>query len=346
MKQITAIIPVSPGRKIKHLFSVFLLLCLFLKVSAQDAPVRSTPFTAVKWLQYNPYVMVNDEWYLLVMVDNTEAKTIVDFCRNKYGDRWQKRFSEDFVDVLTAMGKAPKANVKLLKDGKFFDKTLVMTTDNRKKVYDYNKQNPPAEKLSTGSGGKTQNEIVEQVQKDIAGTVNIKKEKLYPFKTAKFEFVYTGHKLYSGTETVYIDDYGKTVIIIREKPNSPYPEKTTVIWKANQSTNINHIKKTYYISPVRPKSTEPPVIAYSTPEQRTQGGYLKKPNEKILGKECDVYEHSKMNVTYWIWKGYELKLTNFSLGNKMGYTKEPKTATENIIIPESLFMIPEGYKKQ
>ena len=187
---------------------------------------------------------------------------------------------------------------------------------------------------------------MEQVQKDIAGTVNIKNEKLYPFKSAKFEFAYTGHKFYSGTETVYIDDYGKTVIVISEKPNSPYPEKTTVIWKANQCTNINHIKKTYYISPVRPKSTEPPVIAYSTAEQRKQGGYIKKPNETILGKSCEVYEHTKMNVTYWLWKGYELKLVNFALGNKLGYTKEPASSEENVMIPASLFQIPAGYKKQ
>jgi hypothetical protein len=326
----------------KHLLTFILLLSVFLKVSAQEPRPRYTPFTAVKWLQNNPYVMVGAEWHLLVMVDNTEAKTIVDFCKKKYPDRWQNKFSEDFNLVLEAMGKPAKSEVKLklIKDGKIIDKTLAMTTENRKKVLQYNRENPSAE------NAKTQKEVVEKVQKDIASTVNIKNEKIYPFKSAKFEFIYTGHKMFSGTETVYIDDYGKTVIVISDKPNSYVPESTTSIWKANQCTTFNHTKKTYYTTPVRPKSTEPPVISYSTTEQRKQGGYIKKTNETLLGKECEVYEHTKMKVTYWLWKNFELKLINYSMGDKMGYTKEPKSVEENAVLPELLFQIPAGYKKQ
>lgn len=326
----------------KRLLSLSIFITFFLSVSAQDTRQRLTPFTAVKWLQNNPYVRVNNDWYLLVMVNSTDAKTIVDHCKSKYPDKWQKRFSEDFNIMLEEMGKPLKGEVKLklLKDAKFIDKTLTMTTDNRKEVLRYNQENPAAE------SGQTQKEIVDRLQKDIAATVNMKNEKIYPFKTARFEFNYTGHKFYSGSETVYIEDYGKTVIVISKKPDSPVPENITMIWKANQCTTLNHTNKTYYTTPIRPKATEPPVISYSTPEQRKQGGYIKKPNETLLGKPCEVYEHSKMKVTYWLWKNFELKIINYSLGSKSGYTKEPISAEENTIIPASIYKIPEGYKKQ
>lgn len=318
----------------KRLLPILVLLFSASPIAAQDAPAKSTPFTAVKWLQYNPYVLVNNEWYLLVLVENTDAKTIVDFCKAKYANTWQKRFSEDFTDVLTDMGKAPKASIrlKLLKDGKLFDKTLAMTAENRRKVLQYNNEN-----VLTGES-KTTAEITEQVQKDIAGFVNNKNEKIYPFKSARFKFIKTGHKLFAGNETVYIDDYGKTVVIVTEK--------NTVIWRANRCTTINHQKKTYFTSPIRAKITEPPTITFSTHNQRVQAGYKKKANETLIGKTCEVYEHPKMKVTYWLWKGFELKIINYSLGNEMGYVKMPGLAEENIAIPESTFNIPAGYKKQ
>lgn len=326
----------------KRFLSSLLMLSVFLKVSAQEPLPRYTPFTAVKWLQDNPYVMVDNEWYLLVMVNNTEAKSIVDFCKKKYGDKWQKRFSEDFSIVIEAMGNPPKSEVKLklMKDGKTVDRTLTMTADNRKQVVEFNRDHPPAEEAAS------QQEIVDQTQKDIASTVNIKSGKIYPFKSAKFDFRISGYKLYSGTETIYIDGYGSTVVVISDKPNGLVAQKTTVIWKADQCTTINHISKSYFISPVRQKSTEPPVISYSTPEQRKQGGYMKKPDETLLGRQCEVYENSQTKVTYWLWKGFALKEENYSLGAQMGFTKEPVTVEENIALPESLFQIPDGYKKQ
>lgn len=317
-----------------------IFLC-FGKAFTQPAPERSTPFTAVKWLQENPYVMVENEWYLLVAVDGTEAKAIVDYCKKIKGSRWQKYFSEDFVEALTGMGKPPQQKVKLLliNDGKTFEKTLEMTTDNRRKVWTYNNEN----QLTTE--GKTQQEIVADVQKNIADFVNIKGDSVYKFKSAKIEFTSTGSKLFAGKETYYIDDFGKTVVIVTDKPGVMEPEKTTMIWKNNQTTLINHYKKNYYTTPVRTKSSEPPVIAYSTAEQKKQGGYEKKANEKIAGKECEVYEHIKNKVTYFLWKGIDLKLINHSVGSTF-YTREAISVEENITIPASLLQIPEDYRKQ
>ncbi|MCC6153490.1 MAG: beta-lactamase family protein, partial [Candidatus Hydrogenedentes bacterium] len=38
---------------------------------------------------------------------------IVEFCKRTYQDKWQKRFAEDLVEVMTAMGHAPGDTVKL-----------------------------------------------------------------------------------------------------------------------------------------------------------------------------------------------------------------------------------------
>ncbi len=151
-------------------FVIFLCFVLFSqKVSAQTAPLRTTPFIAVKWLQDNPYVMVDNEWYLLVAVDDTEAKAIVDYCKKIKGRWWQKFFLEDFVEAFIGMEKPLQTTVKLklIKDGKIYDKTLGMTTDNRRKVWEYNNAN------LTKTEGKTQQQIVADVQKDIASFVNI-----------------------------------------------------------------------------------------------------------------------------------------------------------------------------
>ena len=132
---------------------VFLIAIIFsfIQLHAQVAPERSTPFTAVKWIQYNPYVMIDGEWYLLVLVNNTAANKIVDYCKQNKPSQWQKFFSEDFVDAMKGIGAPLQTNVKLtlIKDGKTIEKTLEMTTDNRKKVRDYNTANP------TSTAGKS-----------------------------------------------------------------------------------------------------------------------------------------------------------------------------------------------
>ncbi|MFM9943731.1 MAG: hypothetical protein ACKVQB_00720 [Bacteroidia bacterium] len=326
---------------LKIILSILALVLFINLAPQQDAPLRTTPFTAVKWDGDVPYVMVGGEWYMLVTAEKVKTEDIVAYCKANKGERWKKAFSEDFAEVMQQLGHTLPLTVELVlkKDKKTSIKKETMTTDNRKKVKEYNKANPEPE-IS-----EEQKKVVKDVQKDISG-VNLKMEKPFEFKSAKIEFVITGHKLFAGTETMYIDDYGKTIVIELDKPGiAKMPEKSTIIWKDNKSTVINHIKKTYYTSAIRPKSTEPPTIAYSTAEQKKQGGYEKQTSETIAGKQCEVYKHNKNNVTYWLWKGIDLKIINYALGEKTGYTREAKSVEENITIPSSLFEIPAGYKK-
>ncbi len=334
----------------KNITTILLSLTIVLfSVScahSQNAPEKTAPFTAVKWLQNNPYVMVDGEWHLLVDLEGTEASQIVQFCQKEYGSKWQKRFSEDLVEVMQTMNKPLPTTVSmtLIKNGTTRTAKKLMTKENRKAAWEYNNTGTLA--ASAPNEDSAKNKELDTAMKETAETVNINMDKPFKFKSAKIEYEITGGKMYEGKETVYIDDYGKTVVVITDKPGlMGQRENKTIIWKDNHTTDIDHVKKTWQEYPIRPKITEPPVIAYSNETQRTQGGYVKKENQKVADKDCEVYEHAQMKVIYYLWKGIDLKLDNYSLG-KTGYVRTATKVEEGIGIPAEVLKIPEGYMER
>jgi CubicO group peptidase (beta-lactamase class C family) len=75
---------------------------------------KVSPFAAVRWHESRPQVQVGDEWFQLVSLDTIPATEIVAFSQRTYGDKWQKRFEEDLVELLTRMGHAPGETVTLV----------------------------------------------------------------------------------------------------------------------------------------------------------------------------------------------------------------------------------------
>ncbi|MDF0717678.1 S41 family peptidase [Muricauda sp. 334s03] len=123
------------------------LLVLFLYASfgiGQTISLeKASPFTAVKWTDRNqPMVQFDDEWFALIKLDNHTTKELLDFCKKEFGDKWQKRFSEDLVEVLTKMGTPPsqKATLVLEKDSNQIQVTGTYSLENRQKVYLHNQQ--------------------------------------------------------------------------------------------------------------------------------------------------------------------------------------------------------------
>lgn len=102
------------------LFIVLMLLVFFLIYQAkngdsgngQDYPKRS-PFAAVRWEESQPEVKVDDQWFKLISLNGIPAKEIVDFSKETYGEKWQKRFEEDLVELMTRMGHPPEKSVTL-----------------------------------------------------------------------------------------------------------------------------------------------------------------------------------------------------------------------------------------
>jgi hypothetical protein len=68
------------------------------------------PFTDVRWKEAVPEVRVQGVWYELRAIDDLDSGKIVAFCKKTYPDRWQKRFGEDLVEVLSRLGHKPTLN--------------------------------------------------------------------------------------------------------------------------------------------------------------------------------------------------------------------------------------------
>ena len=102
------------------LFIALMLLVFFIIYQAkngdsgngQDYPKRS-PFAAVRWEESQPEVKVDGQWFKLISLNGIPAKEIVDFSKETYGEKWQKRFEEDLVELMTRMGHPPEKSVTL-----------------------------------------------------------------------------------------------------------------------------------------------------------------------------------------------------------------------------------------
>jgi len=119
---------------------LFLFCWLSPKSSFAQVPDKASPFTAVEWEGDQPKVRFDGDWYTFHAIDGLSVPSIIGYCKKEYESRWQKRFSEDFVEVLTGMGVAVKSSVQLElgKDGQRMARTGTMSEDFRDMVRDYN----------------------------------------------------------------------------------------------------------------------------------------------------------------------------------------------------------------
>jgi hypothetical protein len=298
----------------------------------------------VKWENETPVVQVDGEWFTLKQIDGSTTEKIIAYCKKQYGDKWQKRFSEDLVEVLKGMGHSPQptAMLTLMKGSTIVQKQASMTSENRQAVWKYNSGNTasatstakPAATSGTATQPKKETTAASAVIQPPSGSFNI--------KACKITYEYTG--IITGTDVFYFDDYGK-VAVLEQNRTGMGASKQTIIWKDGRSTFINHEKKTAVKSPFRPKDTEPPTIAYVSEQQRKNEGYEKLDNETIAGKSCEVYNHTKMKVKYWLWNNIDLRLENYALG-KNGYIKNAVKVEDISSIPSGLLNIPSGYSNK
>lgn len=110
-------------------------------LQGQGAVPELAPFTDVRWNGVLPEIEVGGAWYGCLAIDGTSAESIVDHCKQQHGSKWQKRFGEDLVQVLTEMGVVPGESVTLVLDP--LDGTppitradVPMTSANRRSVWE------------------------------------------------------------------------------------------------------------------------------------------------------------------------------------------------------------------
>jgi hypothetical protein len=116
------------------------LLAPSASIAAQTVPDQASPFTAVRWNGDEPVVQLDGQWYDLVSLDGLTKDEMLAYARKTYGDRWQKRFSEDLVELLRGMGHPPGVEVKLALrlNGQAVAKVGRMTAANRSSVLRFN----------------------------------------------------------------------------------------------------------------------------------------------------------------------------------------------------------------
>jgi len=75
-----------------------------------------SPFTAVKPETNSAIVRFEDNEYELVSINEQSVAELFGFCLRTYKDQWEKRFTEDLVEVLADMGHpmTPDKTVKLV----------------------------------------------------------------------------------------------------------------------------------------------------------------------------------------------------------------------------------------
>jgi hypothetical protein len=145
-------------------------------------------------------------WAELVSIDGTPAARIVAFCQEHYpqrGDLWRKRFGEDLVEVLSAMGHPPGDRVRLelktLPEGGRRTIELPMTRENRQRIWQRNQAaSAPASivdrfaRVSPFAGLKFRGEAIDvQLQADgpwyrLAAVSGVPAERLVAFAKEKF----------------------------------------------------------------------------------------------------------------------------------------------------------------
>ncbi len=97
---------------------------------------KASPFTAVKWENDLPIVQFNNEWYTLEKLGKFTTIDLLDFCKQQFGRKWKRRFSEDLVEVLRKMGAKPTKKVELILSYGTQQKNEIgiYTLENRQKI--------------------------------------------------------------------------------------------------------------------------------------------------------------------------------------------------------------------
>ncbi|CAL2076885.1 TSPc domain-containing protein [Tenacibaculum sp. 190524A02b] len=135
------------------LYHTCIIMLLSIVTYSQSLDFKKSPFTGVKWSENSPIIRYNKKWYLLKTIDGFTQEELIKLCKENFGGKWKKRFSEDLVYVLFYGKKhVVKKHVELnLQDkGKLFKVSAKLTKENREFVKLYNKKfNLPPQKISS-----------------------------------------------------------------------------------------------------------------------------------------------------------------------------------------------------
>ena len=92
-----------------------------LMFASTDRYEKLAPYRAIRWREagdeWAAEVEIDGRWTRLLKIDSSPVADIVAFSQRIFADKWQKRFGEDLVEVLTLMKHPPGPTVDLTFSG-------------------------------------------------------------------------------------------------------------------------------------------------------------------------------------------------------------------------------------
>ena len=175
-------------------------------------------------------------------------------------------------------------------------------------------------------------------------------KKRYGIEKAAIKYEFSGKS--SGSELVYFTDYGWLEAVKTDKSSKAFnfesTTKVTTIQKGNrrawnnEGSNFASIVNDRFMSPALQEVVPAPDLWYGE-EVIKRKNARKVGTERVLGRECTVYEVEYEASKLWVWNGIILK----SEKKLMGADKEILEATqidEDWKVESSVFELPAGVK--
>jgi hypothetical protein len=171
-----------------------------------------------------------------------------------------------------------------------------------------------------------------------------KKGKLYPFKTAVIEYTYEGNT--TGTQNLYIDNYGWLQCKIEQTASKAFGQKSEVNsaeitkdfdiyhWDLKTKTGTK-MRNTLAEDLMNDPNFDPEEFGKKTMESL---GFEKKGTETINGKVCEVWKGLAGSSTIWMWNSLAMKSEIKMLGTKTIWTATTIKIDEGV--PSGKFNIP------
>jgi len=167
-------------------------------------------------------------------------------------------------------------------------------------------------------------------------------DRLFGVPTGKIVFQYSG--TWTGTETVWFDQYGKRVVMEQDiffsKKNH---QKVRIIWAGSKKGSLTCEYMSYgkevnicFVPFMRPKDTELSIFSHGD-ESQLKYGYDKLGPKKFLGKEAQGWKSNSGDITGWIWQGIDVAYSN------QGVEKTMLSFEDIDEIPEEMLTMPSGF---
>lgn len=179
-------------------------------------------------------------------------------------------------------------------------------------------------------------------------SAQIKKGKLYPFKTAEIEYTYEGNS--TGKQNLYIDNYGWLQCTIEQTVSKAFGQKNEknevkvskdldiFQWdlKTRKGSKLhNSLAENLMNDP----NFDPKEFGKLTMESL---GFEKKGTETINGKVCEIWKGLGGMTTIWMWNSLAMKTEIKMLGTKTIWTATTIKIDEGV--QASRFALPPDIK--